>query len=298
MTEHELEEDEITPELVEQNQLQVLVKDLEPTKAHFFIEKFSDHVKMAAEWAKKAKNIIVTDENQSVLMSQARVARLFLRDKRLDIENTRKVLKADALKEGQAIDKISNFLKDLITPTELHLERQEKFIEFREKAKAETIRLEVEARIESERISKEKADEEALLKAHAENARLRAESYVKDRLAEIKRKQQEDTERILREENDARLQEERNKTLRIERELQIKKQEEWKKEAEEIRKTENMKKACDRDKLIYLLSQIQEIPIPQGLISREANLVTNTVNNLFNQAVDILKLAIGPSEEE
>ena len=37
---------------------------------------------MANEWSKKAKNIIVTNENQTVLMEQARVARLFLSKKR------------------------------------------------------------------------------------------------------------------------------------------------------------------------------------------------------------------------
>lgn len=264
MTESDFEESEtLTPELVPENQLQVLVKDLEPTKGQFFIEKFSDHVKMAAEWAKKAKNIIVTDENQSVLMSQARVARLFLRDKRLEIENTRKVLKADALKEGQAIDKISNFLKDLITPTELHLERQEKFVEFREKAKAEGIRLEVEARIEAEKIAKEKADAEALLKAHAENARLRAESNEKDRIAEIKRKQQEEKERILREENDKKLQEEQNARLRVEREFQIKKQEELKEKADKVRAEEALLKGNDIDKMIAFKNSVQAIQFPE-----------------------------------
>lgn len=251
MTEAELEDDGIVPELVPENQLQVLVKDLEPTKGQFFIEKFSDHVKMAAEWAKKAKNIIVTDENQSVLMSQARIARLFLRDKRLEIENTRKILKADALKEGQAIDKISNFLKDLITPTELHLERQEKFVEFREKAEKERIQIEVEKKFAADQLAKEQQEADRRVALEAENERLREAAKVKEEIAEKFRIEQE-----------AILQEERNKTLRIERELQIRKQEELKKEADKIRAEEALLKGSDIDKMICFRNAVQAIQFP------------------------------------
>lgn len=252
ISESDFDQDTITPELVPENQLQVLVKDLEPTKANFFIDKFADHVKMAAEWAKKAKAIIVTDENQTVLMKQAKVARLFLREKRIEIENTRKALKADALKEGQAIDKISNFLKDLITPTELHLERQEKFVEFREAAKAEVIRLEVEAKMEADRLAKEKEDAQALARLNEENKALKLKQQMAEEVAEKLRLEQE-----------ALLQEERNKTLRIERELQIRKSEELKKEADKIREAEALAKAGDSDFMIILRKQLIDIKIPQ-----------------------------------
>lgn len=252
MTESDLDEEAIVPEIVPENQLQTMVKDLEPSKANFFIEKFSDHVKMAAEWAKKAKNIIVTDENQIVLMKQAKVARLFLREKRLEIENTRKVLKADALKEGQAIDKISNFLKDLIIPTELHLERQEKFIEFKEEAERERIRLEVEAKMEEERIVKEKADAEEREILREENNKLRLKQQMADEVAQK-----------LKEENDKILQEERNKALRIERELQISKQEELKKEADKIRAEERLRSASDVDKIKKFHDDLMAIEFPE-----------------------------------
>jgi hypothetical protein len=49
------------------------------------------------------------------------------------------------------------------------LEEQEKFVEIQEEKKREAIRLEVEKRIEDERIAKEKADKEAAEKAKKEN---------------------------------------------------------------------------------------------------------------------------------
>ena len=83
--------------------------NLDESRAAYLLKQFSGHFKDAAEYAKKAKHIIVTNENQTVLMEQARVARLFLSKKRQDIEKDRKWLKEPALREGQAIDKICQF---------------------------------------------------------------------------------------------------------------------------------------------------------------------------------------------
>src|SRR3990167_11427401 len=103
-----------------ENQLQVIVKEsgLEPTKAKYILEQFSNYFDLADEWTKKAKTIIVTSENQEADMAIARVGRLFLREKRIAIENSRKSLKEQALREGKAIDGIANVLKALIVPIE------------------------------------------------------------------------------------------------------------------------------------------------------------------------------------
>jgi fused signal recognition particle receptor len=175
-----------------ENQLATIVKEsgLEETKAQFILTKFQNFFELAAEWEKKAKSIVVTNELQTAEMDMARVGRLFLREKRISVEKVRKELKEQALREGKAIDGIANVLKALIEPIEEHLEKQERFVEIREEAKREAIRLEVEKRIEEERIAKEKVDAEALEKAQAENKRLQAEAVEREQVAREEREKQ------------------------------------------------------------------------------------------------------------
>ena len=293
MTESEAEEQEtpvLTPELLPQQRFQVMVKEaqLDQSRADYLLQNFSGHFKEAAEWAKKAKDIIVTNENQTVMMEIARTGRLFLSKKRQEIEKARKWMKEPALREGQAIDKIANLLKDTIIPTEEHLRRQEDFVKLRQEAEAERIRLEVETRLEQERIAKEKADAEALAKAQAENARLRKESEAKEKalaeerrkvayeqekikkeneakIAEENRKRQAELE-LVRRTNEAQLAKERQQREIAESELRIKKQAEMKAEAEEFKAKQALKLGSVTDKLIkyraalkLLIDQFPEI---------------------------------------
>jgi len=140
--------------------LQIMVKEsgLDQTKANFILKKFQDYFNIASEWEDKSKTIVVTSEDQKVEMQIARVGRLFLREKRIKIEKSRKELKEQSLREGKAIDGISNVLKSLIEPIEEYLEKQEKFAEFKAAEKAEIERQEVLKRIELERIEKEKQE--------------------------------------------------------------------------------------------------------------------------------------------
>ena len=179
-------------EIVE-NQLQVIVQQsgLETTKAQYILDKFQDYFNIASEWEIKAKAIKVTNASQVTEMQMARVGRLFLKEKRVDIEKARKELKEQALREGKAIDGIANVLKALIEPIENYLDRQEHFVEIQEEEKREVIRLEVEKRIEDERIAKEKADAEALEKARLENEKLRAEAIEREKKVMAERKKQE-----------------------------------------------------------------------------------------------------------
>ena len=112
------------------NQLLALVREsgLVEAKAKILLENFSNYFEIAADWEKKAKMIVVTDISQLADMKMARTGRLFLREKRIAIEKTRKQLKEQSLREGKAIDGIANVLKALIIPTEEYLERQEKFV--------------------------------------------------------------------------------------------------------------------------------------------------------------------------
>jgi len=180
------------PKVIE-NQLAVIVKEagLDTTKAKYILEKFQDYFMLADEWTIKARAIKVTNASQTGDMAMAREGRLFLREKRITIEKARKELKEQALREGKAIDGIANVLKSLIVPIEDYLDRQERFVEIQEEEKREVLRLEVEKRIEEERIAKEKAYAEELEKKRIENEQLRAEAIEREKKAQTERKKQE-----------------------------------------------------------------------------------------------------------
>lgn len=174
-------------------QLEVLISDsgLDSTKAEAMLQSFQDYFQIVADWETKAKTIVVTDESQIAEMKMARIGRLFLKEKRIAIENTRKKLKEQSLREGKAIDGIANILKALIVPIEEHLEEQEKFAEKKEAARKEAERIEAERIAEEERLAKEKAErEEAIRKAeeqrieqeriYKENLRLKAEAEARE----------------------------------------------------------------------------------------------------------------------
>lgn len=170
-----------------ENNLAVIIKDsgLEESKAKFLLSNFQNYFEIAAEWEKKAKAIIVTDESQKAEMEMARVGRLFLRDKRIAIEKSRKQLKEQSLREGKAIDGIANVLKALIEPIEEYLDKQEHFIEIKQKEEAERLRIEEEKKLEAERIKREKEEREEKERLRLENEKLRkeAEKREKERLA-------------------------------------------------------------------------------------------------------------------
>ena len=178
---------------VMENQLAIMIKEagLEPTKARYIKERFDDYFDLADEWTIKARAIKVTSADQTGDMAMAREGRLFLMRKRTAIEEARKELKEQCLREGKAIDGIANVLKALIVPIEEHLDKQEHFVELLAEQKREAIRLEVEKRIEEERIAKEKADAEALAKAQIENEKLKAEAEIREKKMVLERKKQE-----------------------------------------------------------------------------------------------------------
>jgi type IV secretory pathway VirB10-like protein len=62
-------------------------------------------------------------------MLKAREARLTLKSLRTHVEAVRVELKEQSLREGRAIDGVSNLIKALIVPVEKHLEKQEKYAE-------------------------------------------------------------------------------------------------------------------------------------------------------------------------
>lgn len=90
--------------------------------------------------------IKVKDENDFATMAEAREKRLALKKARTTVENKRKELKADIVKQGKAIDSVARFVKEEIEPAEKYLEEQEKFAELRAAEKA--------AKLKAERVEK------------------------------------------------------------------------------------------------------------------------------------------------
>jgi hypothetical protein len=102
------------------------------------VERFTPFLEQVREWKQKAETLVVTDISQTAEMKMARVARLAIRDIRLDADKTRKELKEDSLRYGRAVQGVYNVIEAAISPIEKHLEEQEKFKE-REEAKQRAI---------------------------------------------------------------------------------------------------------------------------------------------------------------
>lgn len=88
---------------------------------------FTPFFEQAKQWKEKADKLIVTSSDQLREMKEARIARLALKDIRVEVEKKRKSLKEDSLRKSKAIDGIANVIKYLIEPIEEHLQAQEDF---------------------------------------------------------------------------------------------------------------------------------------------------------------------------
>lgn len=240
----------------ENKDLQVIVKEsgLEQSKAQVLLDNFSDYFKIASEWEVKAKALAVTDETQIVEMKMAREGRLFLRSKRIDVENTRKKLKEQSLREGKAIDGIANVLKAVIVPIEDYLDEQEHYIENKRKAEDEARRLEAEKLLREKEEAEAEAKAEEERRIRAENERLRKEAEEREA---AQKKERAAAERKLAKERaaaEAKLKVEREaaeEKLRAEREAREKELAEERKkaaaEAERVRKEAEAKAKKERE---------------------------------------------------
>jgi hypothetical protein len=92
------------------------------------------------------QDIVVTDESQIEIMAEAKAKRLTLKKIRTGVENTRKDLKSEFDRKGNAIQAVANYIKEEIEPAESYLELQEKYIEIK--------KAEAAAKKHSERIEK------------------------------------------------------------------------------------------------------------------------------------------------
>lgn len=251
-------EEDLEVEVVQPNQLSVIIKDsdLPADKSKVLMAKFANFFSDAELWSKKAKQIVVRDESQRVLMDQARQGRLFLRKIRLEIENLRKSLKEESLREGRAIDKVAKILKEQIEPIEEYLDKQEHFVEYREAEKEARIQEEVARKMEEERLAEEKRKAEELEVTRRENERLRKEAEERER---INKEEFEKLQRI----NDEAIRVERAKSAKAEEELRLKKQADLKAEADAIRKAQALKSANDVVKMQKFYDDLMAIQFPE-----------------------------------
>ena len=120
---------------------------LDKTKAQVLLDNFSNYFAVAAEWEKTAAGLVITDVSEVAKMKMAREGRLFLKDKRVAVEKTRKALKDSSLREGQTIDAIAKILTNLIVPIENDLEQKEKFAEIKEAERKAALKTAREAEL-------------------------------------------------------------------------------------------------------------------------------------------------------
>jgi hypothetical protein len=167
--------------------------------------KFSLTEHAIAGMAEEYMPLVCKGLEDTIGYSNVRSARIVVKRHRCDIEKTRKMLKADALKYGRTVDGEAKRLTALLEPVESHLLAEEKKVDDAKEAIREEKRLKAEAAAQAKRDAeaaeiKRKADEEAArIKAEqdAENERLRVEreKLEAERKAEEK-KQREAQEKL------------------------------------------------------------------------------------------------------
>lgn len=259
-------------ETQKENKLAVIVNEsgLDKTKAQVLLENFSNYFDIASDWESKAKMLIITDISQVAEMKMADEGRKFLKAKRIAIEKTRKVLKENALREGQTIDSIARILTNLITPIEIDLEQKAKYREIKEAEAKEAKKQERIKMVEpfgelhdfymigemsdegfknyyegmklnyEKRIAEEKAAEEKrLAEIEAEKKRQEAIKAENERL----RKEAEEKEKQLKAEREKAEAERKKKEIEYQKKLDSERKEREKAEAELRAKQEAERKA-------------------------------------------------------
>ncbi len=98
-----------------------------PAKVAFLSETFSPFYFEAVKAIKEAGTVNVTSSDQVDDMRKAGQLREILKEIRIGHEKTRKIVKADALAEGQAIDTIARHIREMIEPVEARMKMEEDF---------------------------------------------------------------------------------------------------------------------------------------------------------------------------
>lgn len=268
---------------MENNQLATIASQtgLDTNKVNALMQRFNTSFSEAKEIVQQSKGIVVTDENQSDKMLEARTARLKLKDIRVRVEKTRVELKEQSLREGKAIDGMANIIKALIIPVEEHLEKQEKFAEEKEKLRLDTRNNERIAKLQqyvsdtsiynvrdmtdlafdtllntckTAYEATKKAEEEAEIKRKAdEEAKRKEDERIRKENEKLKALREKDRIKMqkLREEKEQAEQKERAKQLEEQKRIQ-----------EEKKRHDELKKAPDKEKYKKYVSDLFHIQAP------------------------------------
>lgn len=244
-------------------QLEVIIKEQEVSKsdAQRLAEAFGAPFTEAGEVLATYQELKVKDELDLATMAKAREARLILKKARTTVENNRKELKSDIVKQGKAIDVIARTVKEMIEPAEKYLETQEKYAELKAAAR--------QAEIKAKRVEQlsqyvddisifnldEMTDErfEVVLESakSQKEAEIALEKKREEERLEAERKEREEQERIRLENEKLRKEaEEREKREKAEREKREKEEakrlEAERKERERIQAEADAKLAAER----------------------------------------------------
>lgn len=294
---------------------------LPENKTQELLSSYKDYFSKADKLVEGARSIKVTSIDQVGIMLEARECRLKLREVRLDVENTRKSLKEQSLRESKAIDGAANIIKALIVPVEEYLEEQEKFVEIVEEEKKKikvanrTLELSNYAvddvsilqtlgdmseeayknilgaykksyEAEQEALEKAEKDREAL-----EKAKLKDQERIRLENIQLKKEAEEREIEINKEKEllDVLLKKEAEEREKIEKELK------QRKDAEDIEKArvlaqkraeEEIKKdlllAPDKDKLINLSSVLLKIEMPR-VSNKEMGILVDEVEKRLRE---------------
>lgn len=115
---------------------------LELSKATAIQNAFGNFYAKIAEWKSELPNVTVTAYDQGEKIMKARELRLEVRSARLEITKLHKDLKADALKEGRAIDAVKNFALAELEPLEELFKANENYIAIQEELRLSKLREE------------------------------------------------------------------------------------------------------------------------------------------------------------
>lgn len=281
-----------------ENQLVLAIKEtgLQKEKVEVLLENFAGFFKEAKELAKASRGIVVTDETQTDLMIQARKSRLKLKNVRVEVEKTRYQLKEQSLREGKAIDGISNLIKALIVPVEEHLQKQEDFVEIKETKRLDdrnadrTSKLSVYVEDVSVYILRDMSDVafEKLLKSSKAtyDARIATEKKAEEEKLAAEKKVKEERVQIEKE----------NKRLKKEAEEREKEAKEHEKEAEKERKVNQIKMDKERKKTGVAESKLKAEKEAQKKKEREAREVKEAEKKAKEEADR--KALLAPDKEK
>lgn len=245
------------------NKLVELIKgsNLDETKANYILNNFQSYFQIAKEWEEKARELVITDISQLAEMKQAREGRLFLREKRILLEKSRKELKDASLQEGRTIDAIAKMLTELIEPTENYLEEQENFAKVQQEKRKKALKeqrelllqpynvtsvydlgtmdeqtfqfilegttnahnkaIEKAKQEEQESQERKRQEEEEREKMRLENESLKQEAQKREKILQEERKRKEEEQRAEREKRQLEIAK-ADELLRLEREAKMK----------------------------------------------------------------------------